>query len=256
MKKIGKRLSFLLALALLCQLMAANAFAASHACPGTGFSDMPAENHWAHSFLDKALNAGIIAGTSKTTISPDDICTRAQVYTMFWRAMGSPEPAETYDIKDVSPDAYYYKAVCWVYGHSAFIAYGDYFYALDDNGYFHPDRPCTRLEVVKILSAHFFYWNKFVCPEPTLTVEESTHSNQPPVPEHPYPFLDITGNDPNFAADEWLCVSAGERLGWIKGTSATTFTPNRPCPRAEAVTFVLQHVAFLRNSGLMEYYSN
>ena len=35
-----------------------------------------------------AANTGVTAGTSKTTFSPNQDCTRAQIVTFLWRALG------------------------------------------------------------------------------------------------------------------------------------------------------------------------
>lgn len=54
-------------------------------------------------------------GTTATTFSPANPCTRAQIITFLWHAAGSPEPESmesTFrDVTDAS--AYYYKAVLW-----------------------------------------------------------------------------------------------------------------------------------------------
>lgn len=61
-----------------------------------------------------AQNNGIAEGTSETTFSPDDICTREQVVTWLWRAMGEEEPSEEENpFTDVDESAYSYKAILW-----------------------------------------------------------------------------------------------------------------------------------------------
>ena len=56
----------------------------------------------------------ITNGTSPTTFSPDNTCTRAQVVTFLWRAMGCPEPKLTANpFVDVEAGTYFYKAVLW-----------------------------------------------------------------------------------------------------------------------------------------------
>ena len=60
-----------------------------------------------------AVENGITAGTTPTSFSPNEKCTRAQAITFIWRAAGSPEAESDYPFTDVSPNAYYYTAVAW-----------------------------------------------------------------------------------------------------------------------------------------------
>ena len=39
-----------------------------------------------------AVERGITTGTSESTFSPDSLCTRGQIITFLWRAVGRPEP--------------------------------------------------------------------------------------------------------------------------------------------------------------------
>ena len=61
-----------------------------------------------------AVNTGVTNGTSKTTFSPTSTCTRGQVVTFLWRAMGMPEPTTTNNpFTDVKDTDYFYKPVLW-----------------------------------------------------------------------------------------------------------------------------------------------
>ena len=61
-----------------------------------------------------ALKNNVTTGTSATTFSPADTCTRGQVVTFLWRAKGCPEPKTTVNpFTDVKESDYYYKAVLW-----------------------------------------------------------------------------------------------------------------------------------------------
>ena len=56
----------------------------------------------------------ITTGTSDTLFSPGKVCTRGQVVTFLWRAMGCPEPTvTTHNFTDVKESAYYYQAMLW-----------------------------------------------------------------------------------------------------------------------------------------------
>lgn len=77
------------------------------------FTDVPVDAYF-HNAVLWALNKNITTGTSRTTFSPSMTCTRGQVVTFLWRAMGSPEPTATENpFTDVSKSDYYYKAVLW-----------------------------------------------------------------------------------------------------------------------------------------------
>ena len=61
-----------------------------------------------------AANSDVTTGTSKTTFSPEANCTRGQVVTFLWRAMGKPEPQSTENpFTDVKPTDYFYKPMLW-----------------------------------------------------------------------------------------------------------------------------------------------
>ncbi|MDO4750403.1 MAG: S-layer homology domain-containing protein [Eubacteriales bacterium] len=87
-----------------------------------------------------AVNRGITNGTSATTFSPNDTCTRAQIITFLYRAAGSPAPAKESEITDVAASAYYYPAVQWAAENGMF-----------DGQTFEPNAPCTRLMAVDFI---------------------------------------------------------------------------------------------------------
>ncbi len=60
-----------------------------------------------------AVEKGITTGTSATTFSPNDKCTREQIVTFLWRSQGKPKAASANPFKDVKGGAYYYEAVLW-----------------------------------------------------------------------------------------------------------------------------------------------
>ena len=84
--------------------------------PLVNFTDVPAGAYYADA-VKWAVAEGITSGTSPTTFSPNNGCTRAQMVTFLWRAAGSPEPESDYGpFRDVPKDAYYRKAVLWAAG--------------------------------------------------------------------------------------------------------------------------------------------
>lgn len=61
-----------------------------------------------------AYDEGVTTGTTATKFAPDDTCTRGQVVTFLWRAMGEPSSKNTVNpFEDVKESDYYYKAVLW-----------------------------------------------------------------------------------------------------------------------------------------------
>ena len=75
-----------------------------------------------HSSYYKAIlwasQKGITSGTSATTFSPDQVCTRAQIVTFLYRYAGQPSGYYSNPFKDVgaTSEASYYKAILWAVG--------------------------------------------------------------------------------------------------------------------------------------------
>ena len=108
---------------------------------------------------------------------------------------------------DVTQDAYYYKPVQWASIHG--ITRGT------SATTFRPEKPCTRAEAVTLL------WRAAGSAEPSAAE---------------CPFTDV---EPG-AYYEKAVLWAIER-GITNGTSATTFRPEKPCTRAEIVTFLWRY---------------
>lgn len=87
---------------------------------------------------------GISSGSNEEALSPDDICTRAQVVKALWQAAGAAEPdTTTCPFTDVSAEDDYYQAVLWAWENG--ITTGA------DDTHFDPDGRCTRSEVISFL---------------------------------------------------------------------------------------------------------
>lgn len=109
----------------------------------TIFSDVSTDSYY-YDAVNWAVSEGITTGTSATTFSPTATCTRGQVATFLWRALGSPEPEMTDNaFADVSKDAYYYKAVLW--------AYENYITNGTTATTFSPDSTCTSGQIITFL---------------------------------------------------------------------------------------------------------
>lgn len=90
-----------------------------------------------------AVENGITSGTSKTTFSPDEGCTRGQVATFLWRYEGKPGNATRNPFTDVRTSAYYYGAVLWAVENG--ITNGT------SATTFEPEATCTRGQIVTFL---------------------------------------------------------------------------------------------------------
>ncbi len=107
------------------------------------FEDVNADDYFCKAAL-WAIENGITLGTSSTTFSPDETCTREQIVTFLWRANGQPEPNDSVNpFVDVNTDDYFYTAVIWAVEKS--ITNGT------DATHFSPNATCTRGQVATFL---------------------------------------------------------------------------------------------------------
>ncbi len=166
------------------------------------FTDVKSSDYYYNSVL-WAVQNGVTAGTSATTFSPNKTCTRAEIVTFLWAQAGKPEATGTNPFVDVKEDDYYYQAVLWAAQNG--ITAGT------SATTFSPNKTCTRAEAVT------FLWAK----EGKTVV---TGKN---------PFVDVKSSDYYYNSVLWAVQN-----GVTAGTSATTFSPNKTCTRAEAVTFL------------------
>ena len=105
------------------------------------FTDV--RRNFAYKAVCWAFEQGITTGTSETAFSPDAACTREQVVTFLWRALGKPEPAgKSTPFADVR-DNYALAAICWATERGVTTGTSE--------TAFSPDQPCTRAHVVTFL---------------------------------------------------------------------------------------------------------
>lgn len=110
------------------------------------FYDVPADSYYASAAL-WAMENGITTGTSATTFSPNEICTRAQAVTFLYRSSKSPAVNSGSFFGDVAANAYYANAVTWAAQNG--ITTGT---AMNT---FSPDANCTRAQIVTFLYRTF-----------------------------------------------------------------------------------------------------
>ena len=172
------------------------------------FTDVPSGSYYEEAVQWAAAN-GVTTGTDSTHFSPDGICTRAQAVTFLWRAAGSPEPkSATMPFTDVGADSYCYNAVLWAVENGITKGTSD--------TAFSPDKTCTRAQIVT------FLWR----------------SQNAPAAGTVNPFTDVKSGA--YYADAVLWAAKNDIT---KGTSATTFSPDADCTRAQIVTFLWRTLA-------------
>ena len=147
---------------------------------------------------------GITNGKTEDTFAPDDGCTRAQIVTFLYRAAGSPEVKNMNNpFADVSESSVYYKAIMWAVENG--ITKGT------TDTTFSPNAVCTRAQIV------VFLYRASGDDAPNLKLR----------------FTDVPANVWCAEAVAWAVSK-----GITNGTTATTFSPNATCTRAQAVTFI------------------
>ena len=156
-----------------------------------------------------AAKNGITGGVDDTHLAPNATCTRAQAVTFLWRVAGSPAPKSSeMPFKDVVKGSYYYDAVLWAVENGITKGTSD--------TTFSPDADCTRAQIVT------FLWRSQASPA-AGTVN---------------PFTDVAVDAYYNSAVLWAVEN-----GITTGTTATTFSPNNDCTRAQIVTFLWRALA-------------
>jgi len=156
-----------------------------------------------------AVDEGVTSGLTPTTFGPKSTCTRAQVVTFLWRAMGKPAPSSYANpFTDVKPGDYFYEAVLWAVEQGI------------TNGLsatsFGASQPCTRAQVAT------FLWRTMGKPAPS---------------DGYCPFGDVAANAYYYQAVLWAVEN-----GVTSGLSPSSFGPNAECSRAQIVTFLYRAI--------------
>ena len=169
----------------------------------TAFPDVPSSAYYAEP-VKWAAEKGITSGTKDGGFAPGNTCTRAQIVTFLWRAAGSPEPQTTQTgMTDVSPAAYYAKAVAWAIENGITVGRSD--------GSFNPNGTCTRANGVTFLYR---------------AAKAAASGNDAG-------FSDVAADAYYAAAVQWALEN-----GITNGQSNGLFGPNGACTRAQIVTFL------------------
>ena len=165
----------------------------------TGFNDVVSGAYY-EAAVKWAVDNKITTGTSAATFTPDATCTRAQIITFIWRAMGSPKTGAANPFTDVNTTDYFYDAAVWA-NKLGFTSGTE----------FAPETPCTRASTVTYL------W--IAAGSPSADTEAG--------------FSDVAAS-----ADYAKAVAWAVEEGITSGVSATEFAPGTICSRGQIVTFL------------------
>ena len=175
------------------------------------FTDVPEGKYyyepvlWAY-YHDPQITGGI----SDTEFGPNKTCTREQIVTFLWKAMGAPEPETTVNpFEDVKSTKYYYKAVLWAVESGITGGVSDTKFGVG--------KPCTREQAMT------FLWKACGSPEPVSTEN---------------PFVDVKSTKYFYKPVLWAVEN-----GITGGADATHFGVGKPCTRGQIVTFLYKALA-------------
>ena len=168
------------------------------------FTDVRSESYCGDAVI-WAVSREITTGMTPSTFVPNATCTRAQMVTFLWRAMGKPMPQQTDNpFTDVKPGQYYYNAVLWAVEQGI------------TNGTtaptFSPNATCNRGQIVT------FLWRAAGSPAPK---------------QEKNPFDDVQSGSYCYRAVLWAVEN-----GVTNGYTAGEFRPYAPCTRGQGVTLL------------------
>ena len=166
------------------------------------FKDISKDSYYYDAVLWAVAN-DVTKGTSATTFSPDEGCTRAQIVAFLYRAAGSPKVENVKNpFTDVSKNSEFYDAIMWAVSEGITVG--------TSVTTFSPDEVCTRAQIVTFL---------YRASGDKVTAKAT--------------FNDV-------AADAWYAeaVTWAAANGVTEGTGANAFSPNLTCTRAQAVTLI------------------
>ena len=144
-------------------------------------------------------------GLDSTHFGPYATCTRGQIVTFLWRALGEPAPTITSNpFVDVKESDYYYKAVLWAYEKGVTTG--------TDATHFAPNAFCKREHAVAFLYR--------AAGSPECTNKDN-------------PFTDVSSSAYYYDAVLWAVEK-----NITKGIDATQFGPANSCQRCQIVTFL------------------
>lgn len=173
------------------------------------FTDVPANQYYAKP-VAWAVAQGITNGKGgATTFKPGDNCTRAEIVTFLWRAMGKEQAGSEANFTDMPSIGDFRKAISWAVENGVTRGKGG-------SKTFMPNDTCTRAEAVT------FIWRAMDKPEAAATNK----------------FADMPSTADFQKAISWA-VENGITTGKGRNEKGEPlFQPNGTCSRGEIVTFL------------------
>ena len=165
------------------------------------FTDVQPDDYYADA-VSWAVQRGITLGTSETTFSPHNSCTRAQVVTFLWRSNDSPVSSSDNPFQDVKRGAYYYQATIWATERG--IAHGT------SPSAFSPNQPCTYAHILT------FLWRQ--TGSPVVSSAQSV----------------FEGFENHWAAQALIWAECNG----ILNMNGETINPDSKCPRSDVVYYL------------------
>ena len=155
-----------------------------------------------------AVEQNITKGTSYNPkqFSPNNPCKHSHILTFLWRANHSPVYEGSNPFKDLNAQSDFGKAALWAYGKE-----------MIDPEKYDASRACTRSEAVTYL------WKLAKSPAIRGSALTDVLDN----------FTDVSTDSEYAQAVAWAV-----NLGITKGTTETTFSPDKTCTRGQIVTFL------------------
>ena len=172
-----------------------------------------AKSEWLHVL---PIQEGVGLNLNLPTVDPDEPDTPHKP-SGGTSATTPSQPTQTF--RDVSKRSYYYDAVTWAVENGVTDGTG--------SNTFSPDKACTRAEIVT------FLWRAAGKPAAKSSVN---------------PFTDVSKSAYYYDAVLWAVEA-----GITQGTSVTTFSPDKTCSRAEAVTFLYRAAGGKTSSGTVPF---
>lgn len=178
------------------------------------FADVKKDDYY-YDAVKWAKEEKIAAGTTASSFSPSEICTRAQVLAFLYRASGRPEiSSEKNPFEDIGPSNYYYKPVLWAIEKGISVG--------TSSTTFSPDSECTRAQIIT------FLWRSQGSPNRSDIYYDT-----------------ISKHFPGAYYVKALAWAYGKDVISDEAVASSTFEgfPAEPCSRADAVYYIYKAIS-------------
>ena len=174
--------------------------------PAKTFTDVD-DTHWAKTYIDKAVEIGIVSGYENGAFLPDKEMSRAEFATIVWNMAGKPASEESLSLNDVTPDDWFYTQIAWAYKNG-------YISGTSENE-FSPDANITREQAMTIL------WRYKGSPNAESATDKFSDCNE---------ISDYAKSAMNWAVANNI----------ISGTSETELSPGANATRAQLAAIIVR----------------